>query len=72
MFEEFISETKARLLAYEMDASCFDDYDDNDMGMMRKLREVLFPSKQQVYLFKDSKEFKECNQRKMGVEGGRR
>lgn len=61
-FEEFVSEMKKRLLAYEMDESCFDDYDDNDRQMMRRLREALYPSKQQVYLFKDSESFKECNE----------
>ena len=42
MFEEFIDETKQRLLAYEMDESCFDDYDDEDRQMMRRLREALY------------------------------
>ena len=46
IFEEFIDETKQRLLAYEMDESCFDDYDDNDRQMMKRLREALYPSKQ--------------------------
>lgn len=41
-FEEFIDETKQRLLAYEMDESCFDDYDDEDRKMMKRLREALY------------------------------
>ena len=45
-FEEFIDEIKQKLLAYEMDESCFDDYDDNDRKMMRRLREALYSSKQ--------------------------
>lgn len=45
MFEEFINEIKERLLAYEMDESCFDDYDDKDRQMMKRLREVLYGNK---------------------------
>lgn len=71
-FEEFVSEIKERLLSYEMDESCFDDYDDNDRQMMRRLRQVLYPSKQQVYMFKDCEEFKKCNERMMSMEGGRK
>ena len=46
-FEEFINEMKGRLLAYEMDESCFNDYDDNDRQMMKRLREALYPPKQE-------------------------
>lgn len=57
-FEEFINETKQRLLAYEMDESAFSEcYDDKDRQMMGRLNEVLYPNKQKVYLFKDCKEF---------------
>ena len=71
-FKEFVSEIKGRLLAYEMDESCFDDYDDNDKQMMRRLREALYPSKQKVYPFKDSESFKECNKSMINMEGGRK
>ena len=72
-FEEFIDETKQRLLAYEMDESAFSEcYDDKDRQMMKRLREALYPSKQQVYLFKDSEEYKKCNTPMISMEGGRR
>lgn len=42
-FEEFINETKERLLAYEMDETSFSEcYDDEDRKMMRKLRGTLY------------------------------
>ena len=45
-FEEFINETKQRLLAYEMDETAFDEfYDDKDRQMMRRLREALYGNK---------------------------
>lgn len=57
-FEEFINETKQRLLAYEMDESAFSEcYDDEDRQMMGRLNEVLYPNKQKFYPFKDCKEF---------------
>ena len=71
-FEEFIDETKQKLLAYEMDESCFDDYDDEDRQKMRRLREALYPSKQQVYSFKDSKVWQECNKPRISMDGGKR
>lgn len=49
-FEEFINEIKGRLLAYEMDESCFDDYDDNDRQIMRRLREALHLPKQEKWI----------------------
>lgn len=59
LFEEFINETKEKLLAYEMDETSFSEcYDDNDRLMMKNLRAALYPSKLQVHLFKDCEEFK--------------
>lgn len=40
-FEEFIDETKQRLLAYEMDESCSNDYDDNDRQMIKIYYDIL-------------------------------
>lgn len=41
-FKKFVGEMKARLLAYEIDMSCFDDYSDKEIELIKRLREVLY------------------------------
>lgn len=41
-FKNFVEEMKAKLLAYEMDISCFDDYSDEEIKIIKRLREDLY------------------------------
>ncbi|MBQ9014446.1 MAG: hypothetical protein IJ094_13010 [Bacilli bacterium] len=71
-FSEFLTKIDKELMAYELDASCFDDYDEEDVLIMNKLRQVIHPSstKQELYLFKNNKEFVKANESTISICGG--
>ncbi len=48
VFRDFIEEMKIKLLAYEMDMSCFDDYNDEEIELIKRLRDILFNHKQEI------------------------
>ena len=40
-FGNFVKEIKAKLLAFEIDMTCFDDYSDKEIELIKRLREAL-------------------------------